>query len=229
MAVHSIRSIAELEIGIILAAERYDPRRASIMSGTQLRNAVTLESIVDVSRTIINAKSCLTEETIVLDTSNAQEGILINRKPATPSSAIGSAKKVIEPRDVIISRLRPYLRQVAYVDHQLPYWTKNKGIACSSEFFVLRSRNEQSIAFLVPFLLSDPVQQILAASQEGGHHPRFNEETLLSLNIPEKLIEIRNTTSLRVEDAIHEFRKSESAISAAVDSAKEAMNRDLVS
>ena len=75
-----------------------------------------------------------------------------------------------------------------------------------SEFFVLESANDSSIAFLVPFLLSAHIQSILAASQEGGHHPRFSEGTLKSLPVPEQLIERRSALSAQVERAVSQAR-----------------------
>ena len=99
--------------------------------------------------------------------------------------------------DVLISRLRPYLRQVAYVDRTIPVLSE-AALLCSTEFFVLRSVDQQSIAFLVPFLLSVQVQRVLAASQEGGHHPRVRESTLLTLPLPSSLLETRAATSSAV-------------------------------
>ena len=80
---------------------------------------------------------------------------------------------------------------------------------CSTEFFVLRPADDRSIAFLVPFLLSDPVQKVLAVSQEGGHHPRFNESTLLGLPVPATLFDKREEVSRVVEQSIELFRESE--------------------
>lgn len=70
------------------------------------------------------------------------------RVPPT-SEQLNSNKKILKTGDVIISRLRPYLRQVAYVDID-----SNLQLCASTEFYVLRARNNESIAFLVPFLLS---------------------------------------------------------------------------
>ena len=92
---------------------------------------------------------------------------------------------LIRPRQVVISRLRPYLRQVAWVDAGLlAEQTPGTELICSTEFFVLESVGSASVAFLVPFLLSLPIQAVLAAAQAGGHHPRFNERTLMTLPIP---------------------------------------------
>ena len=81
-------------------------------------------------------------------------------------------------------------------------------LVCSSEFYVLDSNDDMSIAFLVPFLLSERVQTVLAASQEGGHHPRFNEQTLKSLPVPTLLLERRKEMSARVEAAINQARNA---------------------
>ena len=90
--------------------------------------------------------------------------------------------------DVIISRLRPYLRQVALVDEALfQLCRRGNAVAASTEFFVLRGRTGFEAAGLVPFLLSQPVQAALAAGQEGGHHPRFRQELLLSLPVPDQV------------------------------------------
>ena len=136
---------------------------------------------------------------LVLDTGNAQEGFLLSRRTPVPQSEIGSTKKRVRPGDVR-SRLRPYLRQVAYVDEALA--NGEIVLLCSTEFFVLRSHDDRCIAFLVPFLLSEPVQQVLALSQEGGHHPRFSETTLRSLPLPTGIDAIRDEVSAAVVAAV---------------------------
>lgn len=126
-----------------------------------------------------------------------------------PLSQAGSAKKLFQRQDVLISRLRPYLRQVAFADDDLTEKGSYVTLACSTEFFVLRSNSTESIAFLVLFLLSSPVQKVLAASQEGGHHPRFDEEVLLTLPIPQALLAERANYSSEVIRAIDLYRQSE--------------------
>lgn len=53
---------------------------------------------------------------------------------------------------------------------------------------------------------------MLAAAQEGGHHPRFNEQTLRRLPVPTPLMAIRDADSARVEDAVAMFRSYERQI-----------------
>ena len=95
-------------------------------------------------------------------------------------------------------------------------------ILCSTEFFVLRSINNRSIAFLVPFLLSNKIQKVLVVSQEGGHHPRFIESTLLTLPIPRKLVSQREMISQKVIEGIASYRFSESTIADMVNQSNKA-------
>jgi hypothetical protein len=74
-------------------------------------------------------------------------------------------------------------------------------MACSTEFFVLRSTSDSSIAFLVHWLLDEKTQEVLRVGQEGGHHPRFTEEHLLNLTVPEQVLSNRDGLSREVERA----------------------------
>ena len=80
-----------------------------------------------------------------INTSDAMGGYL--RIPQTPDP-LNSNKKILKSGDVIISRLRPYLRQVAYVDID-----SDAQLCASTEFYVLRARNNESIAFDMPNMI----------------------------------------------------------------------------
>ncbi len=144
---------------------------------------------------------------VFLNTGDANQGFITTRAKAAWNREIGSAKKPLRVGDVIISRLRPYLGQIAYLD--LGFWADvpaGADVVCSTEFYVLRSPDSASIGFLVPYLLSPRVQNVLAAAQEGGHHPRFNLTTLLELPIDEDLLNRRDAISTLVEEATTGFR-----------------------
>lgn len=205
----AIVTLNHLDSGFILAPERYDPRRRATSE-----SGITIADVAEVISEQFNPKKPKhVGKFLVLDTSDAREGlILFARGPISPNE-IGSTKKIIKPGDVIISRLRPYLRQVAYVDEALTkVWTDNITIVCSTEFYVLRSRDSQSIAFLVPLLLNKPNQEILSVSQEGGHHPRFNQNTLETVSIPEPIMSKRDTISRSVELAVAQARQADISI-----------------
>ena len=205
MAVSNILDVSRLDDGWILAPERYDPRRSY---GDHI--GPRLSDIANVLREQVSARKVDNDRRfLVLDTGDASNGIIRTQKTHCSGLAIGSTKKRIRVGQVIISRLRPYLRQVAWVDAGLAAaGTAGIELVCSTEFFVLESKNERSIAFLVPFLLCERIQEILAASQEGGHHPRFNERTLTTLPIPAPFLERREELSVQVEHAVSRARRS---------------------
>lgn len=212
MALLSTRKSTLLGLSFVLAPERYDARR----SLSAAAESVPLGEIVTIVRRTIQPSDRL-GQCLILDTSDAREGFVICRKQHTTD--IGSTKKALQPGDVIVSRLRPYLRQVAYVDPSIPN-IEGAMLLCSTEFYVLRDPDGGSIAFLVPFLLSKQVQEVLAASQEGGHHPRFDDSTLLALPVPTELIQNRKATSAAIEKAAKLYRQSEKLIDDAVSEAE---------
>ena len=205
MAISTVVDVSRLDDGNILAPERYDPRRRYVD-----QSSPRLSDVVNLLREQTSAETAdTTQRFLVLATGDAREGIVRPTEPPCGGSAIGSTKKRIRPGQVIISRLRPYLRQVAWIDSGLVENAEGHiELVCSSEFYVLDSKDGASIAFLVPFLLSSRVQSVLAASQEGGHHPRFNERTLKSLPIPTLLLERRAELSARVEFAVSQARQA---------------------
>jgi hypothetical protein len=210
MALHAIIRNMDLGETLVLAPERYDPRRNALAEGLR-SDTVPLSDLVTTSQETITTARGITEEKqyLILDTSNASEGIITYRKYPVAAHEIGSAKKVIYEGDVIISRLRPYLRQVAFVDEGLLKQWKNVTLVGSTEFFVLRSRERQEIAFLSAYLLTEPVQEVLNAAQEGGHHPRFNLDTLLKIRVPIDLVKNRECLSAKVKNAIALYRECE--------------------
>lgn len=156
MALISIQSKTNLASPVILAPERYDPRR---QIKTNENEVVELGSIVTSVKKMIKSSVDI-GKCFVLDTSNAQEGIVITRKQSLIGTEIGSTKKEVKPGDVIISRLRPYLRQVAFIDEEIPN-AKGTQILCSTEFFVLRSIDNLSIAFWCLFYFQTQFRKYL--------------------------------------------------------------------
>jgi len=132
---------------------------------------------------------------------------------ADPYTAIADDAALPEG-SVIVSRLRPYLRQVAWVPHGLRRMIGGRDVVCSTEFYVLTPKDDASIAFLVPWLLSDAVQTLFANATTGGHHPRFDEALLWSLRVPTSIWRRRDALSRRVEQATREALHAQRAIDA---------------
>jgi len=210
MPEHAVVNVEALDAGLILTPERYDPRRrASADAGPSIRDFGT-----PISQQVTPKTAGPGSRYLVLDTGDAREGLILTNKPVGSGAELGSNKKRVRPGDVIISRLRPYLRQVAFVDPGLV--PQGVEVVCSTEFYVLRSRNQDSIAFLVPLLLSRAIQEVLRASQEGGHHPRFSLSTLENVGVPTSVLELRTKLSQSVEAAVGRARLADTTISALV-------------
>lgn len=205
MPLSTVVNLRNLDAGIILAPERYDPRRI-----TERAHKLILTDIINEIRETCNPiKLSENDKVLVFDTGDASDGMILSRKSLVPQNSIGSIKKVVQPGDVIISRLRPYLRQVAYIDEGIFDQIGTEiPLLCSSEFFVLRSKNLESIAYLVPLLLSNEIQIVLSASQEGGHHPRFNRETLMTLPLPSSIYDKHEIISREVENSVKKARQA---------------------
>jgi hypothetical protein len=220
MAICNVKKRCELGEGLVLAPERYDPRREMLSS---TKAACSLADVAECLQRTVSPSSGRSSagRYLVVNTSDAHEGVLVvNREPVAVTE-IGSTKKVVEPGCVLVSRLRPYLRQVALADRGIREWQGDVELVCSTEFYVLRARDERSIAFLVPLLLSEQVQAVLAAAQEGGHHPRFNESTLLGLPIPRTVLERREQMSAAVERGLACFRAGADIMSGQVSLAQD--------
>lgn len=201
MAICVICNTTQLDPQFVLTPERYNPKRKMIITdkykGILLSDIITLENEIVVSKKDASFW-------YQINTSDAMGGYL--RVPSV-SEKLNSNKKMIKQGDVIISRLRPYLHQVAYIDTAV-----DKKICASTEFYVLRAKNHESIAFLVPFLLSEAAQSVFSNSVEGSQHPRFKEEDILNLMIPSRLFNERNRISCEILRAISQFREYEKTI-----------------
>ena len=118
------------------------------------------------------------------DLGDALQPVLDDTKEPMPARAVGSAKKRFAAGDVVTSRLRAYLRETALVRT-----TAAVPSVGSSEFIVLRphdpARPSLSQAALLAFLRSHPVQTILQWSQDGSHHPRYGDDDLLAIPVPD--------------------------------------------
>lgn len=202
MAICILKSNKQLGVNFILTPERYNPRRRMSIDN---EDTILMSEIVEIVNDIITKKQAQGKFIIQINTSDAMGGYLnINSEV---NDSINSNKKILRKGDVIISRLRPYLRQVAYVDED-----RKEILGASTEFFVIRARNNESIAYLVPFLLSQPAQLVFENSVEGSQHPRFKEEDVLNLKIPKNIYDERANISKRVIEAIESYRSYERSI-----------------
>ncbi len=197
--------VRDLARGLILAPERYLAHRAAsleVAGATDVdRNAApraprTVDECALVDLASVGADAHRPgslppdRPLLVLDVGHAWEGLVLATHSPIQTTMIRSPKRLVQEGDVVISRLRTYLRQVAYVDASLfERVSGGNGVAVSAEFMVIRGRGGFSAAGLVPWLLSEAVQAQLSASEEGGHHPRFRKEVLEQLRVPAEVVQ----------------------------------------
>jgi hypothetical protein len=166
-------------------AEYYHPDKKSILKYLKARPGRPLSEHYAAIREMFDPVKQKQQEVVRnFDLNDALQPVLDDEWPTMPTSEVGSTKKRLAGGDVVISRLRAYLREIALVR------TSGSTLAVgSSEFVVLRPINPKnpklSRAALLFFLRSQPVQTILRWSQDGSHHPRFGEEDLLSIPVPD--------------------------------------------
>lgn len=181
MAVFSIIKLSELEGAKILAPEFY--HSAKIISKRYLENVCTkrIKDYFYSVREIFDPKNeHLTQEGVVFDLSDITSYFLYGGKKVTSSEEIGSTKKIFLQNDVLISRLRPYLKEVSFIGFN------GKLKLASTEFIVLRQKRKTYCPeTLFAYLISEEVQNILIWSITGTEHPRFNEDYFLKLSLPD--------------------------------------------
>ena len=133
-----------------------------------------------------------------------------SKDPIVPTE-VGSLKKQFRSGDVLISRLRSYLRQVA-----VALVADDIRSVASTEFIVLRPVTEDC-ATLSPettllYLRSTPIQIVLEWSQDGSNHPRFDPRVVLDLPVPSALIQADAILAERVRESIHRLRAAEESL-----------------
>lgn len=148
----------------------------------------------------------------------------IEGKEPVPMYELGSTKKVFTKGDVIVSRLRSYLKEIALVaTHEKSYCVG------SSEFIVLRALSDEvSPEVLLVYLRSTPVQQILKWCQSGSNHPRFMEEDLLSIKIPDKVIDAQKQIQEIIYSAINVHQQAKRLLNLAKRAVEIAIEEDEV-
>ena len=216
MAIVILKNTKSLDKGFVLTPERYNPNRK--LNAGITSDYVNLSDIVFIVNEIINPKQFEKYEgkVIVINTGDAYEGhIKLSEKR---DNTLNSNKKIVKQGDVIISRLRPYLRQIAYIDHEM--FTQNENCICavSTEFYVLRGRKSNNIGFLIPLLLSEKIQAVFANAVEGSQHPRFKEDVLLEIAIPNSLLSLADELSSSVAKNVLFIRQYEKSMNESINS-----------
>jgi restriction endonuclease S subunit len=184
MITYSIIKKSQLEGAHRLDAEYYHPDKLKALSIIDKLEGEKISEYFMNIRTIFNPeKQELKNKAYIYDLTDALSLLLEEGNEVNSSQEVGSAKKIVKKNDVIISRLRSYLKEIAFI------FENGNTKLVSTEFIVLRNKDKEvEPELLFSYLQTDLVQTILQWSQEGTNHPRFSEEVLLNIKIPNKVI-----------------------------------------
>ncbi|HAS3567707.1 TPA: hypothetical protein I6203_002450 [Vibrio cholerae] len=146
------------------------------------------------------------------DLTDALEPFLDPTKVPTLIEEIRSTKKLVQPGDLVVSRLRSYLREIAVV---LP--GDGTTTVVSTEYIVLRPKKSSPLAIeaLLIYLRSQLPQIVFKWSQDGSNHPRFDENELLNIPIPRALISNQENYVKAMQEMISQRQLAASLLEAA--------------
>lgn len=186
-----------------LDAEYYHPEKTRMLELLDKFPGKTVGSYVSEIDEVINPLNDLESEPVMNFDLNDALPIYLDARETELADELGSSKKTFKRGDVVVSRLRSYLKEIAIVD--TPEDAKTVG---SSEFIVLRPSSALGAEALVVYLRSLPVQLILKWCQSGSNHPRFAEKDLLAIKVPDIVLDIQDTLQSNVRQSIDKSRES---------------------
>ncbi len=104
---------------------------------------------------------------------------IVETKKLMGREAPSRARKLIETDDVIFATVRPTLRRVALIPHEL------NGQICSTGYCVIKANRENlEPAYAYYYLLTDHVNSQVENLQKGATYPAINDSDLFDLLIP---------------------------------------------
>lgn len=160
------------------------------------------------------------------DLTDALSPFLDGAKEPSHRTTIASTKKAIRGGDLVVSRLRSYLKEIAIVQSggDVP-------MVASTEYIVLRPKQFGGVPVeaLMLFLRSALPQVVFKWSQDGSAHPRFDEKELLRLPLPEVLIQNPDDYVDAVRAVIAERERATQLLNAAKRAVEIAIEQDEVS
>lgn len=181
-------------------AQYYHPEKYEVLEALESLEGQTIGDYFFSFNDAIDATDDFASNVQNYDLTDALRFFLPDIDPMSISE-LGSTKKRFRSGDVVVSRLRSYLKEIALVEASSP--------ACvgSTEFIVLRPHPLSNLSpeLLLVYLRSEPVQKIVRWCQDGSQHPRFKEQELLSIKLPDRLFVVQDAVKAKVREAIQSF------------------------
>jgi len=204
-------------------AEYFHPAKAQALADLRAISDVCVGDLFDSIRELWQPTEAKGLPVRNYDLTDALDPFLDPAKPTTPPEEIASTKKRIAAGDLVVSRLRSYLREIAFV---LP--SDGAPTVASTEFIVLRPKKETtlSVEALLVYLRSRLPQVVFQWSQDGSNHPRFDERELLNLPVPRALIAGQATYEAAVRQMVTQRQRATRLLDAAKRAVEIAIEQD---
>lgn len=193
------RRFRDLEAASRFGAEYFMPCKTRILAALAKMPHRTVEAHAPGIRDMYDPKQARKGEMVRnFDITDALEPFLDDSREPEEAIEMGSSKKRFRAGDVVVSRLRSYLKEIAVV--RTSGTPQSVG---SSEYIVLRPNGKGvSPETLMVYLRCPLVQTILKWSQDGSNHPRFTEEDLLAIPVPDRVLSVQKQIDGLVNKAI---------------------------
>lgn len=179
-------------------AEYFHPAKTAAQAFLQAQAGKPLSAMFRSVRELWQPENAPANEAVRnYDLNDALSPFLDDAKTPAYPAEIASTKKRLQKGDIVVSRLRSYLKEIAVVQ------TKGEEpMVCSTEFIVLRPKaGAIPVEALLVYLRSTLPQLIFKWSQDGSNHPRFDEKELLNLHVPDIVASISEELSDSVKAA----------------------------
>lgn len=202
MAVCFTAKKSTLDEDLVLDSQFYNPRKLEYLNklNKQSRQKISDEFSEVIDLTSSQAK--LSFPSFVYDLTDSLGNLFADGEIANTADDIGSTKKIAQPNDFAVSRLRYYLKEFGVVPK------RECSPLLSTEYVVLRQKGRVPPYLLIPYLLLSEIQFVFEHSQRGSEHPRLANKDILSLPLPDSLMKKAKEISDIVASATESFEKS---------------------
>ena len=167
-------------------AEYFHPQKASALLDLRALSDATVGDLFSSVRQLWQPDAGSPSDLVRnYDLNDALVPFLNGKKSPVARGEIASTKKLLKAGDLVASRLRSYLREIAIVEPSTEF-----PMVASTEYIVLRpnSRTALPVEALLVYLRSSLPQIVLKWSQDGSNHPRFDEKEILRMPVPRELV-----------------------------------------
>jgi type I restriction enzyme S subunit len=143
---------------------------------------MTLESVAEINPESLDTRTPAAFQFRYIDIASVTSGVIDWSSVRTHrfATAPSRARRVVRPRDVLLSTVRPGLQAHAYAD-----WSGQDGYVCSTGFAVLRGGRAIWPRFLYHLVFSDTVTSQVRRLEVGSNYPAITETDVRWLRIPQ--------------------------------------------